>query len=203
MTVALLVDRLATEIYPGEYRAQSSLDVFYVFDEETGNCGTLESNTGISKKASIEGVAMPLLQFNKGTSHTRNVHFPGDQLSSHECRCPFECDFAGITAGKTFKMVSRAGYVAWDYGYAHKLQETHSNWEDWNKHGPIKFEPVSAVALTIKAIFEREKPKPFFSLPLELRDQVYEYLRWSEHADEVRFTAKEGREPCVNGVAGA
>ena len=203
VTVAPLFDRIATEKYPGEYVAQSSLGVFKIFDEEAGDWGTLESNPEKSKQASIKGVAMPLLQFNKGTSYTRNVHFPRHQLSSHECRCAWECDSAGIIPGRTFKMASRAGYVAWDYGYVHELQGTHSNREDWTKHGPIVFESVSAVALTIKAIFEREKPKPFFTLPLELRDQVYEYLRWSEHADEVRFTAKEGREPCANGVAGA
>ena len=95
------------------------------------------------------------------------------------------------------------GYATWDYGYAHEFRGKMSSQGDWNKHGPIILEPVSAVALTIKAIFERERPEPFFSLPLELRDQVYEYVRWSERAHEVRFTAKKGRRPFANGVAGA
>lgn len=195
VTVALLFDRIATEIYPDEWGAKSSLDVFEIHDEDAGNLRILKCDIGHAREPSMKRAAMLLFQFNKGTSYIRNVHFPREP--------GFGLSWADYSSGSTIKMASRAGFVAWDYGYAHKLQETHTNREDWTKHGPIQLEPVSAVALTIKAVFEREIPKPFFSLPLELRDQVYEYLRWSERADEARFTAKDGREPCAIGVAGA
>lgn len=206
VTVDLLLDRTETDLYPSEpysrWNEKLSADVFNINDEETGKWGTLHSKVGRLDKNPMEKAAVRLLQFNKGTTHTRKVYFSRDELSSHECL--WRDDFAGLTPKKTYKMAIRTmGYVAWDYGHAHELREAHRDQQDWNKHGPIIFEPVSAVALIIKTIIEREKPQPFFSLPQELRDQVYEYVRQSERADEVRFTAKEGREPHTNGFDGA
>ena len=206
VTVPLLFHRIETNLYPYECcftcSARSWLDDFNIHDEETGKWRPLHSNVGRFDEDSIKKFAVPLLQFSKGTSHTRNVYFSRNELTSLEC--PWTDKFGGLTPEKTYKMAIRAmGYVSWDYGHAHELRKSHRNREDWKKHGPIIFEPVSAVALTIRAVFERERPKPFFTLPLELRDQVYEYVRWSERADEARFTVKEGRGPCANGCAGA
>lgn len=200
VTVDLLFDRKEIDLYPDEsfcrWSRKLSLDVFDICDEDTGKWRTLHSKVGRYDQSSIEKVAVRLLQFNKGTTHTRKVYFSRNE--------PWSDDFAGLTPKKTYRMAIRTmGYVAWDYGQAHELRESHLNQQDWNKHGPIIFEPVSAVALTIKTIFERERPQPFFSLPPEMRDQVYEYVRQSERADEVRFTAKEGREPHNNGFGGA
>lgn len=204
VTVFLQSYDFAAGAYPDEWYPRTSFldDVIDILDEEVGKWGVFYYNVGRFDEESSKRVALPLLQFNKGTSYTRIVGFSLEELSKHECKWPH--DFGGLTPGKTYKIASGTmGYVTWDYGRAHELREKYPNQGDWDKHGPIIFEPVSAVALTIKAIFEREKPKPFFSLPLELRDQVYEYMRWSERANEVRFTAKESREPVANGVAGA
>lgn len=88
-------------------------------------------------------------------------------------------------------------------GPVDKFRNINRSRKAWRKHGPIVFEPVSAVALNIKASFERERPEPFFILPQVLRDQVYDYVRHSERADDARFTAKEGREPHTNSFGGA
>lgn len=194
VTVALQFDEFGAGAYLGEWYPQTYVDVFDFLDERAGKWGALYDNVRRFDEESMKRVAMPLLQFNKGTSYTYNVHFSKKELSGRQCH--WNHDLYGLTPGKTYKMASRTmGCATWDYGHAHELRKKTSNKGGWNKHGPIVLEPVSAVALTIKAVFEREKPKPFFSLPLELRDQVYEYVRWSERADEVRFTAKKGCRP--------
>lgn len=58
---------------------------------------------------------------------------------------------------------------------------------EWPDHGPIRFEPVSAVAQTLKDIFERERPSPYFTLPYEIRQEIYAYLRYRNGADYARF----------------
>lgn len=55
--------------------------------------------------------------------------------------------------------------------------------------GILFFEPVSEVALTLKTIFERTRPMPFFGLPLELREMVYDGLRYGDDATWVHFRA--------------
>ena len=60
----------------------------------------------------------------------------------------------------------------------------------WPDCGPIHLEIVSAVALTLECIFEREKPQPFHRLPRELREQIYEYLRYKERAKYTDFMVK-------------
>ena len=60
----------------------------------------------------------------------------------------------------------------------------------WPDNGPIHFEIVSEVASTLRCIFERKPPEPFSKLPLELREEVYEYLRFKERARYTDFLAK-------------
>ena len=60
----------------------------------------------------------------------------------------------------------------------------------WPENGPIHFEIVSEVASTLRGIFEREQPRLFSRLPLELREKLYEYLRFKERARYTDFIAK-------------
>ena len=60
----------------------------------------------------------------------------------------------------------------------------------WPENGPIHFEIVSEVASILRCIFEREKPRFLFRLPLELREEVYGYLRFKERARYTDFVAK-------------
>ena len=60
----------------------------------------------------------------------------------------------------------------------------------WPENGAIHFEIVSEVASTLRCIFEREKPRLFSRLPLELREEVYGYLRFKERARYTDFVAK-------------
>lgn len=53
--------------------------------------------------------------------------------------------------------------------------------------GPIWFDTVSEVALTLESIFENARPQPFFKLPYELRKEIYGYLRFKETANSLRF----------------
>ena len=59
----------------------------------------------------------------------------------------------------------------------------------WPDHGPIHFEIVSEVASILRCIFEREQPKPFGKLPPELREEIFEYLRFKERARYTDFVA--------------
>lgn len=54
---------------------------------------------------------------------------------------------------------------------------------------------VSAVALTIENIFERECSRPLYRLPHEMRQMVYTYLRYAEHGAWVLFKAELPLEP--------
>ena len=65
-----------------------------------------------------------------------------------------------------------------------------------NNRPPVVFEKVSAVALTLKTIFEREGPQPFIRLPYELRERVYDLLRFCEGAGTVHFTLTDGQGCC-------
>ena len=60
----------------------------------------------------------------------------------------------------------------------------------WPSCGPIYLETVSEVAHTLECIFEREKPQPFYRLPRELREQVFEYLRYKVRAKYVDFMVR-------------
>lgn len=60
----------------------------------------------------------------------------------------------------------------------------------WPQNGPIHFEVVSEVASTLRCLFEREKPRFFSRLPLELREEVYGYLRFKERAIYTDFVAR-------------
>ena len=87
------------------------------------------------------------------------------------------------------------GFAAWDYGIRKELSKRHGTPSDWLKHGPIMFEPVSATALTIENIFERECPRPFHRLPPEMRQMVYTCLKYAEHGARVLFKAELPLEP--------
>ena len=126
-----------------------------------------------------------LLEFTHGTTYTYHFHLGKEDLH-HRGKAPYVQDDAYILRTKP------QGFAAWDYGTAEALSQTHNKPSDWCKHGPIVFEPVCDVAVTIKAVMERECPMPFFRLPPELREEVYGYLRWAEYADRIRFTADLG-----------
>lgn len=59
--------------------------------------------------------------------------------------------------------------------------------EEFSDHGPIWFDAVSEVALTLESIFENARPQPFFKLPYELGKEIYNYLRYKETANSLRF----------------
>ena len=54
---------------------------------------------------------------------------------------------------------------------------------------------VSAVALTIESIFERECPRTLYRLPHEMRQMVYTCLKHAEHGAWVLFKAELHLEP--------
>lgn len=118
-----------------------------------------------------------LLEFNSGTTYTYHFYLGKEDL--YQDGSPFNNDSYVL---KT----KPQGFAAWDYGTEEQLLQSHRTPSDWCKHGPIVFEPVCDVALTIKPIMEREKP-----MPPELRDGVYEYPRYAHYADKIPFTAQQ------------
>ena len=80
VTVALQTNNFGAGSYPNEWCPQTSEDVFDILDEEAGAWGALFYNVGRFDKESMKRVAMPLLQFSKGTSYTRNVGFSVKEL---------------------------------------------------------------------------------------------------------------------------
>ncbi len=110
--------------------------------------------------------ARGLVEFKHRTNYTYNFYFGRADLDLDPNH-----DYSVITR--------RQGCAAWDYGSKAELPNLHRSPSDRCKHSPTVFETVSAVASTIKDIFERERPMPFFMLPLELRDEVYEHLKYA------------------------
>lgn len=128
-----------------------------------------------------------LLEFNHGTTYTYHFHLGAEDLNQR-LRPSYIHNEPYIL--RTYPQ----GFAAWDYGTEAELSRTHRTPSDWCRHGPILFEPVCDVALTIEAIMEeRENPMPFFRLPLELREVVYGYVRFARYANRIRFTADLGR----------
>lgn len=123
-----------------------------------------------------------LVEFNYGTTYTYHFYLGKEDLH-HRGKAPYVHDDSYILR------IKPQGYSSWDYGMEEELLQTHRKPNGWCKHGPIVFEPVCDVALTIAAILERENPMPLFRLPIELREVVYGYLRHAEYADRIRFTA--------------
>ncbi|KAI4133676.1 MAG: hypothetical protein LQ338_000005 [Usnochroma carphineum] len=58
----------------------------------------------------------------------------------------------------------------------------------WPSKGNIEFEPVYHEWGKVESMFESAKPMPFFKLPREVRDMVYDFVKFAEGADEVQFT---------------
>ena len=127
-----------------------------------------------------------LVEFTHGTTYTYHFHLGNEDLLHDRGKAPYVHDNTYILRMKP------QGFAAWDYGSEKELLRTHQKPSDWCKHGAIVFEPVCDVAVTVKAILEREAPMPLFRLPPELREEVYGYLRFAEYADRIRFTADLG-----------
>lgn len=58
----------------------------------------------------------------------------------------------------------------------------------WPSKGYIVPEPVHHGWDTIESMLEAARPFPFFKLPQELRDIIYDLAKWSEDIGDVRFT---------------
>ncbi|KAL9133279.1 MAG: hypothetical protein Q9175_005542 [Cornicularia normoerica] len=124
-----------------------------------------------------------LLEFNSGTTYTYHFYLGKKDLYQDGPPCVHNDPYILKTKPQ--------GFAAWDYGTEEQLLQSHQTPSDRCKHGPIVFEPVCDVALTIKPIMEREKPMPLFRMPPELRDGVYEYPRYAHYADKIPFTAQQ------------
>ena len=64
---------------------------------------------------------------------------------------------------------------------------TNTSVPDWPDHGPIWFEHVSEVAVTLERFLESARPMPLFKLPYELRREIYRYLRFRNAASVACF----------------
>ena len=122
-----------------------------------------------------------MLQFHKDATFTLRIQCSRDEL-------------AFLIPGHTYRLLLQTqSFAAWSYGKNGSQEVLNQALaSDSHRNGPIIFEHVSAVALKIEAIFEREQSRSFFTLPPELRDLVYSYLRHSWRANEARFTMSAG-----------
>lgn len=60
--------------------------------------------------------------------------------------------------------------------------------DQWPSNGRIEFEPILDGWDEIEEMLEREQPRPFFSLPIELRQMIYDYLKYGEGAGLAKVT---------------
>lgn len=155
------------------------LDVFDLQDESSLEIVALFSDTARLELNHYNSDRLEDIRLRKEDTHTRDIHFDPPELMN-------------LSPGHTYSLQMRPqGFAAWTYeheGIQYNLQDPEP--EEPRDRGPIIFEPISAVARTITMAFERELPRPFSLLPFELRCQIYEYIKYSERADTVRFTVR-------------
>lgn len=118
--------------------------------------------------------AEDFIHFRKGTQHVRHMVFD-------------RADLDQFRPGHSYEMkLKPQGFATWHYGL--KCKKVKAYWTtEWCKNGPILFEPVSAAGSATEAFLEREKPMPFFRLPVEIRNHIYDCLKFHVEADIVRF----------------
>ncbi|KAL8854724.1 MAG: hypothetical protein Q9221_000506 [Calogaya cf. arnoldii] len=118
-----------------------------------------------------------VLTFQQGTSWT------------YRCEPPATAWYNDPIVGRDLyiKIVAdQSGFSSWKY-----LDEDpdHEGAPDqWPNNGRIEFEPVLDGWDEIEGMLEREQPLPFFSLPIELRQMIYEYLKYGEEAGLAKVT---------------
>lgn len=118
--------------------------------------------------------AEDFIYFRKGTQHIR--HFVFDQEDLDQFRPSRSYDMK----------LKRQGFATWHYGL--KCKKVNAYWTtEWCRNGPIFFEPASAAGLAVEAALERGRPMPFFWLPCEIRNHIYDYLKFHENSDVVHF----------------
>lgn len=191
VTVNLQLDDFV-EMWPQSpaYRWEKwgSYDMFRITRESDGRECLLNAKHPPEQAPLPEGSFDPskgLLEFTHGTTHTYHFHLGTEDLH-HRGKAPY------VHGDHYILRTKPQGFAAWDYGSEKELLRTHGKPSDWCKHGPIVFEPVCDVAVTVRAVLEREAPMPLFRLPLEVREEVYAYLRFAEYADRIRFRADLG-----------
>ncbi|CAO1600772.1 hypothetical protein XANCAGTX0491_004452 [Xanthoria calcicola] len=117
------------------------------------------------------------LTFQRGTSWTFRFEAPAKGWS----------DRPNVESDLDIKILAdQSGFSTWKY-----LDEDLGPEEapdQWPSNGRIEFEPILDGWDEIEEMLEGEQPLPFFSLPIELRQMIYDYLKYGEGAGLAKFT---------------
>lgn len=178
VTINLMLDEycarwpLEEDLYPSTLASMLSL-IHKTRGYSGGPDGLAEVNIRIQEGFLHPSCAPELVEFKYGTTLTFSFCFRHSQLDLKSIR-------------PDILKAEIAGFPAWDYGTKAKLSRDQRRPRDWCRHGPIIFETCSTLAPIIKAAFERERPMPLFLLPLELRDEVYSNLKYTDYRGVIR-----------------
>ena len=171
--------------FPPWYGFDGFTDVFQLTDVATSEAVDLPGNL-----CSLVGEENPSLscfvEFHEGTEHVRKWTFDQEQPSDGE---PGELHC--LESGKIYEAeLNEFAFTWWKYGTKKEvLGDETFDMDDWSQNGAIQpkmVETEQSFAKTMKNILEREKKSSLFKLPLELRDQIYDYLE-STHPGKLRF----------------
>lgn len=182
ITVALCLDsyvKIPPQTITHKWKNGGFQSLFSIKDHKSQCPISIAKRERASDSVSCENFssAEDFIHFRKGRQHVRHFVFDREDLYQ-------------FMPGRTYDMkLKPQGFATWHYGL--KCKKVKAYWTtEWCKNGPIHFEPASAAGLAVEAVLERERPIPFFQLPVEIRNHVYDYLKFHKEADIVHFKAR-------------
>ncbi|KAL9602243.1 MAG: hypothetical protein Q9219_001967 [cf. Caloplaca sp. 3 TL-2023] len=128
------------------------------------------------------------------TVHGRNVRFPCGGTWTGKWRLekslrPIPTDCYALQSP-----VGSLNIQNWNYGDVRGTMNADDS-EKWGTKGIVEAEPVLHGWNDIEAMLESERPMPFFRSPREIRDMIYDYVKYADGVGEVRFTVQDMRSP--------
>ncbi|KAI4107736.1 MAG: hypothetical protein L6R37_001421 [Teloschistes peruensis] len=113
-----------------------------------------------------------------------------DQGKSYKVQFQVPGSFFKLITGDHFAIrviPDQSGFECWK-AFDEASEEPATVPAQWPSLGRIEFEPVVTGWDEIEHMFERERPMPMFKLPMELREEIYDCVKFCESARTVFFT---------------
>ncbi|KAL9586032.1 MAG: hypothetical protein Q9212_001177 [Teloschistes hypoglaucus] len=123
-------------------------------------------------------ISAGVMVFDKGKSYKVQFQIPGSRFKSFT---------GGHSAIRIIPHLS--GFECWK-PFDEASEDPATVPAQWPSLGYIEFEPVVADWDEIEQMLERERPMPLFRLPMELRKEIYDSVKFGESAETVLFTTR-------------
>ncbi|KAI4201819.1 MAG: hypothetical protein LQ350_003019 [Teloschistes chrysophthalmus] len=115
-----------------------------------------------------------------------------DQCKSYKVQFQVHGSFFNSITGDRFAIriiPDQSGFERWK-PFDEASEDPATVPAQWPSLGRIEFEPVPAGWDEIEQMLERERPMPLFRLPTELREEIYDCVKFGKSAETVLFTTR-------------